>query len=239
MDSDTVVRGAYVAPEMKEQFESLRAFFDAKASLDRIDSYGKWIFASSAIVGALGAGLSNRELPRVHAGSLLLLTASIVCLGVSLVAASQSIAPQVVEVSLNDLGSMREAVNGHFRSRQRLVSVAARFYALAIFLAALVPLVSVLTRQNRPRLSYVVDAKGVLAAEAQAGGMKQGDALELDVERAGVAVTSAGVMVDSSGEGGLHVGPVALEPGDTAVVVRQKSAGKGDWMEVERISVRR
>lgn len=239
MDSDAVVRGTYVPPEVKAQFESLRAFFDAKASMDRIDSYGKWIFASSAIVGALGAGLSNGALPRAHAGSLVLLMASIVCLGVSLVAASQSIAPKVVEVSLNDLKSMREAVNRHFKDRQRYVSVAARFYALAIFLAALVPLVSVLTRQSRPRLSYTVDAKGALAAEVQAGGMKQGDALELEVERAGVAVTSAGVMVGESGEGGLHVGPVALEAGEAAVVVRQRSAGKGDWVEVERISVRR
>ncbi len=239
MDTDAIVRGTYVAPETKEQFESLRAFFDAKASLDRIDSYGKWIFASSAIVGALGAGLSSESLPRAHAGSLMLLTAAIVCLGVSLVAASQSIAPKLMPVSVNQLESMREAVNGYFKQRQRYIRVAARFYALAIFLAALVPLLSVLTAKATPRLTYSVDAKGALVAEVAARGMKGGDAFELDVEHQGVTLAAAGILADASGEGTAHIGPVALDPGESVLMVKQRSAGNGDWKELQRVSVRR
>ena len=239
MSDDTVVRGTYVAPETKEQFDSLRAFFDARAGLDRIDSYAKWIFASSAIVGALGAGLSNEALPRAHEGSLLLLVAAILCLGVSLVAACQSIAPEVVKVSLNNLDDMRAVVNRQFTSRQRYVNVAARFYALAIFLAALVPLLSLFGREARPRLTYSIDARGALVAEVMARGMRRGEAFELDVDRGGTHLAAAGVVADSSGEGAIRVGPVELDPGETTVAVKQRTSGREEWKELQRVSIRR
>src|ERR1035437_77924 len=106
--NNDVKPGTYVSPEIKAEFDSLRSVFDAKASLDRIDSYAKWIFASSAIVGALGAGLSNGAIAKAHGMSLFLFTFAILCLGISLVAACQSIAPEVTSVLIYDIDDMRE-----------------------------------------------------------------------------------------------------------------------------------
>lgn len=239
MSPDTVERGTYIPPEVKQQFDSLRTFFDATATLDRIDSYGKWIFASSAIVGALAAGFSSGSLPKTHGWSLLPLTASVLCLGISLVAASRSIAPQIVEVSLNDLDSMREAVNAHVKGRQRSISFAARFYALALFLAALVPLSSVFSVQNSPRLTYAVDATGALVADVLADGVKPGSAIELDLAQQGTPLAAAGAVADSTGSAHLHLGPLALAPGDTAIVLRQRSSSGAEWKELQRIPLHR
>jgi hypothetical protein len=239
MSHDNVVHGDYVPPEVKAQFDSLRTVFDAKASLDRIDSYAKWIFASSTIVGALGAGLSNGAMEKAHGLSLFLFTAAVVCLGVSLVAACQSITPQLESVRLNDLDSMRNAVNNHFKQRQRYVTVAAWSYSGAILLAAMVPLLSVLTMESSARLTYSIDSKSSLTADVHASGMKKGTDIELDIDGQSGHLSRGSVNADSSGEGAIHLGPIVLDPAKTATIIVEKKNASGDsnWEELQRVSI--
>jgi hypothetical protein len=235
------VSGVYVPPEEKAEFDSLRSYFDAKTSLDRIDDYAKWIFASSAVVGALGAGLSNAGLAKARGPAFILFAIAVFCLGIALLAASLSIAPRISEVWLKDIDNLRKTVNEHFRRRQRFLTAAAGFYALAIFLAALVPVVSEVMPATTPHLSYSVDARGAITADVTESGMKQGGSLQLALQRKGAnLLVLAGGDADQSGEANAHLGPVPLDSeGTTDLVVRRRLSGDSAWQETSRISIQR
>src|SRR5215470_3393092 len=106
-EDTTIVHGTDVSAEEKAEFESLRTAFDPKAALDRLDAYGKWLFASAAIVGTLGAGLSNSAFSKLHDFSAWLFGGAVVCLGMALILATSSLAPKLTEVRLSELSSMR------------------------------------------------------------------------------------------------------------------------------------
>jgi hypothetical protein len=159
-DGDQVIKGQVVSQEEKAEFDSLRAVFDPKAGLDRLDSYGKWLFASAAIIGSLGAGLSNSAFLKLRGASVWLFALAILGLGFSLVAASRSIAPHWINARLNDLVSLRRAVDEQFKTRRRELAAAARFFALALVLAALSPLASLISEKNTPVIHYHCRRKG-------------------------------------------------------------------------------
>jgi hypothetical protein len=58
-----IQRGGDVSAQDLAQFNALQSCFDPKLSLDRIDSFAKWIFAASAIVGALGVSVIPTGVP--------------------------------------------------------------------------------------------------------------------------------------------------------------------------------
>lgn len=234
------VPSTYVPPEEKTEFDSLRSYFDAKASLDRMDDYAKWIFASSAVVGALGAGLSNAAFANAHGAALILFAVAVFCLGIALIAASLSIAPQISEVWLKDIDDLRRTVNEHFRRRQRFLTAAAGFYAIAIFMAAFVPVVSQLILTTTPHLRYSVDASGAIRADVTESGMKQGGSLQLALERKGANLVLAGGDADQSGEADAHIGPVPLDSeATTDLVVRRRLSAGSPWEETSRIRIQR
>lgn len=236
---EQVVQGVYVPPEVKAQMDSLRSVFDAKAGLDRIDGYAKWIFASSSIVGALGAGLSNSAFAKVHGLSLLLFTAAVACLGLSLVAACRTITPTLESVQLNDFESMRNAVNNHFKQRQKYVTVAAWFYSGAILFAALVPLVSILTVEGSARLTYSIDPKSNITADIVAASMKKGTQIELDIDGQSGHLSRGSVNADASGDGAIHLGPIAVDPAkeSTIIVKKKESPADSNWTELQRVTI--
>jgi hypothetical protein len=132
-NDDNVVRGQPVSQEEKEEFASLRAIFDPQSALTRMDSYGKWLFGSAAVVGSLGAGLSNTAFSKLRGPGIWLFAVAIVALGCCLVSASLSIAPHWAKAQVNDLNSLRRAVGYQFRVRQRQLTASAvlLFYSLS------------------------------------------------------------------------------------------------------------
>jgi hypothetical protein len=240
MADETVERGVYVPPEAKAQFGALLVCFDPKGSLDRIDGFAKWIFASSAIVGALGAGLSNAAFSKVHGMGLFLLGLSILSLGISLVYACQGIAPSIVDVNLNQFNSMRDAVNRQIVQRQKSVSIAAGLYCAAILLAALVPISSLACQSQMVRVSYVMDAKGLLTADVAVSGAKRLAQVELGIARQGVVLATVAGTVDQSGEANLHLATVPLDIGSSSdLTVREELANETTWDELRKIVIRR
>jgi hypothetical protein len=240
MADDTIERGIYVPPEAKAQLAALLACFDPKGSLDRIDGFAKWIFASSAIVGALGAGLSNAGLSKVHGMGLFLLGLSILSLGISLAYACKGIAPNIVDVDLNQFESMRMAVNRQIVQRQKSVSIAAGLYCVAILLAALVPISSLACQSQMVRVSYVVDAKGLVSADVAVSGAKRFAQVELGIARQGVVLATVAVTVDQSGEANLHLAPVPLDIGGSSdLTVKEELANETTWKELRKIVIRR
>jgi hypothetical protein len=181
-DADQVIRGEYVPPEIKAEFDSLRTVFDTKSALDRLDSYGKWLFGSAAVVGSLGAGLSNSVFSKLHGLAAFLFAVAVLSLGICLVQASKSIAPHWVEIRLAELKSMREAVNSQFSNRQRLLTRASVFFSAALVLAAVSPLVSLMPAKAAPVLHFAIDEKGTLDAGLESTGLAPGTVVQLRME---------------------------------------------------------
>jgi hypothetical protein len=230
--------GTPVTPEEKAQTDALRACFDPKASLDRIDTFAKWIFSSCAIVGALGAGLSNSAFAKTHGIGTWLLAGSILCLGISLVAACTGIHPDLVSVRIFDPADLQAKVNAMIKGRQRLLSVAAFFYGLAIVVAATVPFLSAMGSQRIDKITYSVDGKGALSADLASSGAPGSATIEFSVEQKTGSLATAATTVDSSGEANLHLGPVQLTAGSAQdIVEREQDSGSKDWREIRRISV--
>jgi hypothetical protein len=241
-EPDEVIRGGVVPPEIKAEFDSLRTVFDTKTALDRVDSYGKWLFGSAAIVGSLGAGLSSSSFAKLRGLGVWSFALAVVALGVCLVAASQSLAPQWVEVRLTDLKSLRHAVNSQFGKRQRLLTVAAFFFALALTLAALSPLASIVSTSDRvPTIHYTLDDKGVLDSGVEAGDLRAGLIVRLRLEADGKAqVPSSMATVDESGQVKLSLKtPITtISKGKIDLVVCEQMLGETNCAKIYRMTVK-
>jgi hypothetical protein len=162
--SNGTIKGVPVSEEEKAQLDLLRSVFNTKSALDRVDAYGKWLFASATVVGSLGAGLSNAAFSKLRGLGTIFFAASILALGASLVCASLSLAPQWVKVQLDVLKSMQDAVQEQFEKRQRFLTMASIFFALALAFAALSPVGSLFHSQSVPALHYSIDDKGAFEA---------------------------------------------------------------------------
>jgi hypothetical protein len=240
--NNDVVRGQNLSQEEKAEFDSLRSIFDPKSAIDRLDSYGKWLFASAAIVGSLGAGLSNSAISKLHGWGVWLYAFAIVALGFCLVAASRSVAPHWIEARLADLSSLREAVNSQFEGRRRQLAWAAVSFAVALVLAAFSPLVSLLTAPGIPAMHFSVDEKGALNATLEAHGVEAGTALELRLDTPsgpGVQLPRCVATADESGDVKLELGMAAFSASTTAVdlVSYIKNRSQSAFVEQQRLRV--
>jgi hypothetical protein len=230
--------GTPVTPEEKAQTDALRACFDPKASLDRIDSFAKWIFSSCAIVGALGAGLSNSAFTKTHGIGTSLLAGSILCLGISLVTACWGIHPDLESIRIYDPDDLRTKVNSMVKSRQRFLGVATFFYGLAIVVAAIVPLLSAMGNQRIDKITYSIDGKEALSADLALSGAPGSATIEFTVEQRAGRLASVAATIDASGEANLHLGPVQLTTGSVQEIVeREQDSGSKNWREIRRIAV--
>jgi hypothetical protein len=53
----------------------------SKTALDRLYTYGKWLFGSATIVGTLGASLSNSAFSKLHGIAAWLFAGAVLSLG--------------------------------------------------------------------------------------------------------------------------------------------------------------
>lgn len=202
-DSDQTIRGVVTTSADQQELTALRALFDAKPAMDRLDSYGKWLFSSAAIVGSLGAGLSNTSLSKLRGYGIFSFALAILMLGVCLVAASLSIAPHWEEVRLTDLENLRKAVQDQFVQRRKALNVAAVAFVVALVLATLSPLISLVSSKSAPVMHYTLNDKGELDAGLEATGLDSGTSIELQLESLGPPRTSlahTGSTTDENGQ---------------------------------------
>jgi hypothetical protein len=242
-DGSDVIKGQVVSQEEKAEFDSLRAVFDPKAALDRLDSYGKWLFASAAVVGSLGAGLSNSAFSKLRGVGVWLFAFAILALGLSLVAASRSIAPHWINALINNLASLRGAVEKQFKTRQRQLAMAAGSFAFALVLAALSPLASLVGNNTVPIVHYSLDEKGTFDAGLEANGLSPGTMIELRLEtRAGATVIlpKAAATADQNGQlkVTLRISNFGSSPATLDLVSCAKTPPQVACTEQQRLSVR-
>jgi hypothetical protein len=180
-NGEEVIHGQPASPQQQQEMLSLRMLFDAKASVDRLDAYARWLFGSATIVGALGAGLSNSSLSKLHGAGIISFAVAVSVLGVCLVAASLSIAPHWEQVKLTDLESMRSAVNDQFVRRRVALCIASLSFACALLIAAISPLLSLSDKKTSPVTRYTLNEKGDLDASFEATNLERGSVAELQL----------------------------------------------------------
>jgi hypothetical protein len=242
--TDEEIKGKVVSQEDKTEFESLRTIFDPKAALDRLDSYGKWLFASAAVVGSLGAGLSNTALSKLRGPGVWVFALAVVALGICLVAASRSIAPHWAKARVAELDSLRAAINTQFKTRQHQLNLAAGFFALALVLAAVSPLVSLITGASVPVLHYSLDEKGSLDAGLEANGLDPGTTIEIRLDGpkgSAIQLPSAAATADDNGQVKLSLKMTGISSTATSVdlVSCVKKRDQTACEDRQRLSVRR
>ena len=242
--NDKVIHGSVVSQEDKTEFDSLRTMFDAKAAVERLDSYGKWLFASAAVVGSLGAGLSNTALSKLRGPGVWVFALAVVSLGICLVAASRSIAPHWVKARIAELDSLRAAVNKQFKSRQGQLNVAAGFFALALVLAAVSPLISLVAGKSVPVLHYSLDEKGNLDAGLEASALDAGTMIEIRLDGpkgSAIQLPSAAGTADDNGQVKLSLKLTGVSSPATSVdlVSCVKKRDQTACEDLQRLTVRR
>jgi hypothetical protein len=244
MSEDPPVRGVYTPPEEKAEGAALLTVFDPKAAVDRLDSYGKWLFTSAAIVGSLGAGFSNAAFSKLQGAGIWFFAAAIAAMGMCLFLASLSIAPHWVNVQIYDIASLRAAVQKQFKARKWELRGAGTLFATALVCSGASPLVSVLTASEVPIVHYLLDEKGALEAGLEANGLEPGTAVELrlDVQpQSGTQLPKTATTADANGQVKLvlRVAGFSSLTGNVDLVSCVKKTSSADCAQQTRLPLRR
>src|SRR5262249_4435075 len=127
-------------PYDRKQLEDLRSLFKPDQGLKHLDDFAKWLFATTAIVGTLGAAFSNKAFDELTGIGKVTFAFAVVALGVSLAAAALSVAPKWVTFNPYSRDSMSSAIQQIYSRRRLFLYIAAPAFATALILAAVSPL---------------------------------------------------------------------------------------------------
>ena len=203
-------------PSDLQQLEQLRSTFDPARAMDRVESFAKWIFGSTAVVASLASGLSNAAFSSLHTSGKLVLGLAIFLLGLSLAFAARALAPQWVPISYDKPRSMLHAIDLQFSRRRPLVQKAASCFGFALIVAALAPLVSHLFADPKPSpprtltLDYTLGA-GDFAANLTAAGLVPGTELEMEIQSPGNSVVVLAAARRTADEAGSAAIPLKVK----------------------------
>lgn len=171
----TPILGRPVSEAELHQLTDLQGLFNPGDALKRVDAFAKWVFASTAVVGTLGAGFSGAVFGTLSGAGKLVFGLAVLLVGGSLFAATLAIEPLWVHANLSSRDSMLAAVGENLRKRRRPIQWAAGFFASALVLAAMAPIASVLSpllRTQHTVLNYEWKADESLSAQFAAAGLK-------------------------------------------------------------------
>lgn len=174
----TEVSGRPVSPTRSERLATLRNFTSPVESLTRLEGFAKWLFATTATVGALGAAFSTAGFLEPQRLGKWLFGLSIASLGLSLGLAAYTLSPKWVVGNRNSIGSLEDAIAVGFAKRRGPLRAAGLAFTLSLVLAGLAPLSSDLNAPwepmpGTPSLAVSVDQSGALKAEVEAQGLER------------------------------------------------------------------
>lgn len=139
---ETAVTGSPVSQEFSQDFDELRSLLRPSESVKVLDEFSRWLFATTAVVGTLGAAFGISGLNDLSGTGKRLFATAVLCLGVSLALAALARAPRKVFVNRYSLESMQDTLGRLVKFRQRVLTGAALLFAAALVLAGLAPLLS-------------------------------------------------------------------------------------------------
>src|SRR5918999_3399327 len=144
-------RGTPISAGQAESLQSLQSVFKPEVGLKRLEDFAKFIFASVAIVGTLGAAFSNAAFAELGPRGKLLFGLALVAVAISLGSAAMSLSPKWVVANPHNHASMEEAVAHAYRARRLPLQVAAWAFLIALGLAAGAPIVTGWLERKPPR----------------------------------------------------------------------------------------
>lgn len=169
----TRVVGRALSQAEQQQLTELQALFKPADALKRVDDFAKWVFASIAVVGTLGAGFSNAAFATLTGKGKILFGIAILLAGVSLFVSTLALEPNWVTVNLSSRESMLRAIEKNLRKRRNPVRVAAFLFGLALIVAAAAPLASTLSgKEPRLVLGYELKPDGKFTGLLTGTGLK-------------------------------------------------------------------
>jgi hypothetical protein len=182
-----------LSPAQIQQLSDLQALFKPGASLQRIDDFSKWIFASTTIVGTLGAAFSNTAFHALVGVGRVFFAVAVLLIGLSLSLATVALVPRWGYANPASMESMLTAVDQNIKARKRPLQVATACFALALALAGTAPFASLLPpygQGSRPQvaLTYELSSEGKLTGRLTADGLNRLVPVELSLG-AGTPVT--------------------------------------------------
>jgi hypothetical protein len=168
--------GQKVSADELKQLSDLRESLKPEASWNRLDAFGKWIFSAVATVGVLGAGFSNSAFQQLSIGGKAAFSLAIALVGLALALTVRGLTPQLMSVSTSSIDSMRDAISGHIRRRQRALEWAGILLGFALVLASFAPMLSSVAEKKVKEtpglaITYTLGGDGKLSVEAQGYGL--------------------------------------------------------------------
>jgi hypothetical protein len=193
----------------KAQQDRLAALVDLLSpahAVDRIDTFGKWLFGGLGTVGSLAVGFSVAAFSKPSGLGQATFVAAVTVMGVSLAIASWALAPALVNYNPNSLTDMQQAVGGVLTTRWKIVRLAAVGFALTLLLASLTPALDGVRIGPQPAhvaTSYQLGQDGTLTVQVSGRNLKPYSQLEGTITPAcpGTLVSRADSVTQASGSG--------------------------------------
>lgn len=215
-----------VSKAQQDRLAALVDLLSAAHAVDRIDTFGKWLFGGLGTVGSLAVGFSVAAFAKPAGLGQVTFAAAVTILGISLAAASMALAPALVTYNPNSLTDMQAAVGRVLTRRWRIVRFAAAGFAVTLLLAGLTPAadgVKLRSQPSRVATSYQVSQADVLTVQVTGHHLKAFTQLEGDITAVAkcpgnpVGRADSVTDADDSGDGSLTLKYV-IPPGNSAVL---------------------
>jgi hypothetical protein len=134
--------GEVLSAEEIADYAQLRNLVSPEKSLALLDDFAKWLFATAAVVGTLGASFGVSSANTLTGEGKRMFAYAVACIGVSLGLAALARLPLRIRVNRYSDVSLAARVATLTKRRGRLLFLAALLFAAALILAGLSPLFS-------------------------------------------------------------------------------------------------
>jgi hypothetical protein len=155
-----------LSPDQVELLKKYRDLVMPAARLANYDDFAKWLFTIAAMIGTLGAAFSNAALKSLGGTGASVFFFGIVATGISLALAVIQRTIDITEPNWQSLPDMIAKTEALLRVKRKMAWAAGVFFALAILLAGLAPLVSTSPKQTpvQNSITYSLGKDGVRTA---------------------------------------------------------------------------
>lgn len=221
-NSTSVVRGTAISASQGESLEALQSIFKPEAGLKRLEDFAKFIFASVAIVGTLGAAFSNAAFGELGPRGKLLFALALGAISASVASAAMSLSPKWVVANPHNHASMEEALARAYRARRLPLQVATVTFLMALLFASAAPIVSGWLERQPPlaQMTYAWTHSGELATHLVMTGLEPFSVVRARIRgravKAGpILLPQAMTMADRHGDASVALTLKRLTPGSS------------------------
>ena len=222
MNSPNPPEGPYpIPPDDVELLKKYRDIVMPAARLAGYDDFAKWLFTIAAVIGTLGAAFSNAALKGLGGAGVTVFFLAIVATAISLALAVIQRSVDIPKLNWHDLDDMLKKTEAALRVKRARAWIAGTFFAAAIILAGLAPLLTARTAHHETRnsLTYSYGKDGIHATVslAEPSGTESEIAIAAQSASNETLIAAQRATADFSGVVRLDVTSSAIPVGSTGV----------------------